>query len=291
MSNEVFLAALIGGPVVLGLCDLYERWRMPPERERAAASAGGVLFLGVVLAVYVGIQGLAGRLAPGPREVVARVSGALGGGADGAAGWAIALGVLVGLYAGGLADYLMHRWVSHARAFWVTHEYHHLPNEVFLLMPGLAARPFAVVASFPVTVATAGAAYGTLALCGQPLGTATPMQWLLIMHVMLLVTSHSSFLRRFRAVHVWMKRFGLTTAREHLLHHTTDLAGNFANLTTVWDRVFGTYLDPDVVSMEGRRLGLAYDQDWLGAVTLSLLKLPPRWRARFDVGRWCNLGS
>jgi len=166
-----------------------------------------------------------------------------------------------------------------------------LIGEVMLLMPGLAARPFAVVATLPVTLLTAAAAYGTLWALGQPLATATPMRLLLLAHVLLLVTSHSSALREIAWMHTALKRLGLTTAPEHLLHHTTDLVGNFANLTTVWDRVFGTYLDPDLPRHQARRLGLAYDQDWLGAVTLGLVKLPARVRARFDVGRWCNLAS
>lgn len=298
MTDAVFFGLLIGTQAFFVLADVYERYRMPQEHPRPPASFEAVRFMGAVLLTYFVIQGVVGRIAPGPQAVVDRVTVALGGTAVSAVSvrpepgvFALALAVLVGLYIGGLADYLVHRFVSHSRPLFFTHEYHHLPSEVFLLMPGLAARPFAVVASFPVTVATALAAYGTLAVLGQPVVTATPMQCLLIAHVTLLVTSHSAFLRRWRGAHVVMTRLGLTTPHEHLLHHTTDLRGNYANLTTVWDRVFGTYIDPDVVTMEGRRLGLDYDQDWLGAVTLSYFKLPAHLRKRFDVGRWCNLTS
>lgn len=288
----------------IGLADLYERNKMPQDRPRPPASWASLLFLGFVLLAYFLLQGAVARLAPGPESVVTSVCAYFSGPLQASSSWlpdlrlpssalppslALFLAVFTGLYVGGLVDYLVHRFVSHSRVLFFTHEYHHLPSEVFLLMPGLAARPFAIVASFPVTLITAASAYGVLHVLGQPVTTPEPMLWLLFLHVSLLVTSHSSFLRRFPAVHKVMRAFGLTTPQEHLLHHTTDLRGNYANLTTIWDRVFGTYLDPDVVTMEGRRLGLDYDQDWLGAVTLGFFKIPKHLRDRFDVGRWCNL--
>lgn len=290
MSDAAFLTVLVGAQVVLVGLDVVDRW-LPSDEARPAGSASwaAIGFLASVLAAYFAIQLSLARLLPDAAAVVARVGAALGGTAGEAAPMPLLASVIAGLYAGGLVDYLVHRFVSHHERLFFTHEYHHLPREVFLLMPGLAARPFAILASFPVTVATAVCAYGTLALLGQPVADTTPLKLLVILQVLLLVTSHSSFLRRFRAVHAAMTCLGLTTAREHLLHHTTDLRGNYANLTTLWDRVFGTYLDPDLPRHQGHPLGLAYDQDWLGAVTASLVKLPPSVRARFDVGRWCNL--
>lgn len=37
------------------------------------------------------------------------------------------------------------------------------------------------------------------------------------------------------------------------------------------------------------RLGLGYDQDFLGAITAGRWKLSPAAQERFDVGRYCNL--
>ena len=264
MSDTIFAAVLIVPTLALAIADVAERWLPAHEPRRAPGNKAGLAFLAAVLVVYQVIQLALQRLAPQPLTLV-RPSDV-----------PAALAVVVGLYVGGLVDYLVHRFVSHSRAFFWTHEYHHLPSEVMLLMPGLAARPFAIVAAFPVAWAT-----------GWVAGSADAMKALVVAQVLLLVTSHSSFLRRFRWVHVVMSRLGLTTPREHLLHHTTDLRGNYANLTTVWDRVFGTYLDPD--THEARELGLPYDQDWLGAITLGLVKLPRSWRERFDIGRWCNL--
>ncbi|HEU4731777.1 MAG TPA: sterol desaturase family protein, partial [Kofleriaceae bacterium] len=40
----------------------------------------------------------------------------------------------------------------------------------------------------------------------------------------------------------------LVTPRYHHIHHSTDAAlhdGNYGSLFTIWDRLFGTYIDPD----------------------------------------------
>jgi hypothetical protein len=86
-----------------------------------------------------------------------------------------------------------------------------------------------------------------------------------------------------------MKWLALTTPQEHLLHHTVDLQGNYGNFTVVWDRLFGTYLDPMRSEYQDRPLGLAYDQDFVGTLTAGRLKLPGSLRARFEVDRFCNL--
>jgi sterol desaturase/sphingolipid hydroxylase (fatty acid hydroxylase superfamily) len=87
-----------------------------------------------------------------------------------------------------------------------------------------------------------------------------------------------------------MKWFALTTPQEHLLHHTVDLQGNYGNFTVLWDRVFGTYLDPIRAEHRDRQLGLPYDQDFLGTLTVGRVKLPASLRKRFEVDRFCNLG-
>jgi len=75
-------------------------------------------------------------------------------------------------------------------------------------------------------------------------------------------------------VHRLLRPLGITTPQEHWLHHARDLQGNFGNFTTLWDRLFGTYLDPLDPANGGRRAGLAYDQDFLGVLTLGRWKLP-----------------
>jgi sterol desaturase/sphingolipid hydroxylase (fatty acid hydroxylase superfamily) len=189
----------------------------------------------------------------------------------------------------GLWDYLLHRFFSHSHWFWFTHENHHLPNQVFVTMPGVSARPFAVVAIFPVMVATVVSTYAALALFGWPLWDLAPLKIVLLFHAVVLTSTHSSFLRRFWWIHHVMKWMALTSPQEHVLHHSVDLKGNYGNFTTLWDRLFGTYLDPTLEKNQGHRLGLPYDQDFLGTLTLGKYKLPERVRRRFQVARYCNL--
>jgi hypothetical protein len=88
-----------------------------------------------------------------------------------------------------------------------------------------------------------------------------------------------------------MKWLALTTPQEHLLHHTVDLQGNYGNFTVLWDRVFGTYLDPTKSEHQNHALGLPYDQDFVGTLTAGRVKLPAIVRRRFQLERFCNLGS
>jgi sterol desaturase/sphingolipid hydroxylase (fatty acid hydroxylase superfamily) len=105
----------------------------------------------------------------------------------------------------------------------------------------------------------------------------------------LLVTSHSSFMRRGWLAHRLLSPLALTSPHEHVLHHTVDLQGNYGNFTTLWDRLFGTYLDPRRAEHQGRRFGLAYDRDFLGTITAGALRFPTSWRRRFQLDRYCNL--
>ena len=86
--------------------------------------------------------------------------------------------------------------------------------------------------------------------------------------------------------HEWL---ALTTPQEHLLHHTVDLQGNYGNFTILWDRVFRTYLDPTLREHQDHRLGLPYDQDFVGTLTAGGVKLPGELRQRFEIARFCNL--
>lgn len=296
MSNATFLVLFLSIPVVFVALDLLDRHLTRHSRyDGESPKTETLLFLLAVLAIYALLQfgGLA--LVPAADQLLVQVRDAFSHWLgrpinpqpiDGI--WLAVISVIT-FYLSGLWDYAIHRWFSHTRSFWFTHEYHHLPNQVFVAMPGLAVRPFVVVTSFPATFATVVSAYALLLFFGLPLWDLTPLKILLLAHTFLLVGSHSSFLRRFWGLHHAMKWLALTTPQEHLLHHTVDLNGNYGNFTVLWDRVFGTYLDPTQAENQGHALGLAYDQDFLGAITLSHLKMPDWMRQRFQVERYCNI--
>lgn len=297
MNTETFLLLLIGTQVCLIALDLVERHVTRKTRYGGDPLAPmTVVFLTAVVVVYGALQygGLA--LVPTARELLASIRELLAQSLDlrkaqvPLDGATMATLCVVGFYVAGLWDYIVHRFLSHSRWLWFTHENHHLPTQIFLCMPGLCVRPFAVVAIFPATIGTIFSIYVGLAVLGYPLWDLVPLINVVILaQVSVLTASHSSFLRRWWWIHHSLRCFGITTPQEHVLHHTVDLQGNYGNFTTVWDRVFGTYLDPMQEVSQGHRLGLAYDQDFLGAVTIGRFKLPTKVRNYFCIDRYCNI--
>jgi sterol desaturase/sphingolipid hydroxylase (fatty acid hydroxylase superfamily) len=296
MSGGVFVSVFVAIPLVLALLDLADRHAMRPRGDDGDGfRPATVVFLLAVLLLYWTLQYGLFALAPSMNALTERTQEAFGRWLGQspeprppAGPWTLVL-VVVLFYAAGLCDYLMHRFVSHHPWMWFTHEYHHLPSQVFVLAPGIAARPFSIVSTLPVAAATVVFGYALLALLGLPLYDLASLQGLVLLQAFVLTSSHSSCLRRWWWVHHTLKCLGITTPQEHVLHHTTDLRGNYGNFTTLWDRLFGTYLDPARPENQGRALGLPYDQDFLGAITLGKVKLPRRLRRWARVGNYCNV--
>ena len=293
MTLTAFVGATLAVEALFLCLDLADRHatraaRYDGERLRGSSLA----FLLVVSAVFLAIQVAGFALLPRADGLVDWVRAHVGTGAASVPppnGWRLAA-VGAGLfYLAGFVDYAWHRWFSHSHWFWFTHESHHLPTQVFVAMPGLGARPFAVLTVVPLVAFTAALTYGGLRLAGHPMWDWTVFQLPLLLSSTLLVTSHSSFMRRGWWAHRILRCLALTTPQEHVLHHTTDLRGNYGNFTTIWDRIFGTYLDPRLAEHQNKRYGLAYDQDFLGAVTAGAVKLPASWRKRFQLDRYLNI--
>lgn len=294
MINFVMLAAGIQGLFVL--LDLIEWYRAPDRRESAPPEGLGTwLFLVGWIVLFLAVQYGGYSLVPRNQDLLINMRAAVArwfhvNVADGPmSGRALVLVSVAGFYISGLWDYLNHRFFSHSRWLFFTHEYHHLPRQVTCLMPGIAGRPFAVFAVFPPVAASIVTVYALLAVCGLPLWDLSALKVLFLALLTVQVASHSSFVRRQRWVHYVLRALAITSPQEHVLHHTVDLKGNYGNYTSLWDRLFGTYLDPLLPQHQGHACGLAYDQDFLGTITLGKLKLPSTWRRRFHVARFCNI--
>ena len=297
MSDRTFLVVLLAIFATFVVLDATELWR-GQWRSKAARPSGEALGFLVIMLVLYGLIQLGGlSLVPSTERLMAAIGSTLAGWLDrpvsaepirGA--WLVLLSVVL-FYVSGLWDYLLHRFFGHSRRFFFVHEYHHLPSQVNVIMPGLAMRPFVVVTAFPATVATVISAYAILLVLGLPLWDLAPLKILLLVQAVLLCASHSCFMRRWWWIHHGMKWLALTTPQEHLLHHTVSLHGNYGNFTVLWDRVFRTYLDPTRREHQDQPLGLPYDQDFVGTLTVGGVKLPASLRQRFEVDRFCNLGS
>jgi len=280
------------------LLDLIEWYRGRQRDDDAPPEGPGAwLFLLGLIAIFFALQYGGYSLVPrtGDLLIDLRAGAARWFGLDltnTPMGWQSVVFIsVVAFYVSGLWDYLIHRFFSHSRWFFFTHEYHHLPRQVTCLMPGIAGRPFAVFAVFPTVAGSIITLYALLAVCGLPLWDLSALKILLLAILAVQVVSHSSFMRRQVWVHRLLKWLAITSPQEHVLHHAVDLHGNYGNMTSLWDRVFGTYLDPRLPQHQGHACGLPYDQDFLGTITLGKLRLPAAWRRRFQVSRFCNIAE
>jgi sterol desaturase/sphingolipid hydroxylase (fatty acid hydroxylase superfamily) len=292
MSNaRIFLWLFLDVQIGFILLDLYEHWRL--ARERGVQCVLG-RYRALILAVtgaclgYFAIQVALASLLPTVQRI-----------ADCVISWAHvnvsmvdkrwAIPVFLGAFLiGSFFDYLVHRFLLHG-FLWRLHENHHLPSVVSNLMPGIAARPYVVVPNFLINAGSCAAIFALVRILGRPQLIAIfvyVVPALLLAFAFVASASHSIFLRR----HDWSERlfrtFLLITPREHLLHHGAHLEGNYGNFTAIWDRVFGTYLAPRQEIFE---LGLAYDQDFLGAITAGRMKLSPDVRSRYEIASVCNV--
>ncbi len=191
-------------------------------------------------------------------------------------------------YFSGLVDYVIHRWLSHSRWFWFTHEYHHIPSIVSNWMPGIVVRPFSIVSVAPQILLTLIFYTVLFYIFKLPPILYDAIYIIFALHIAILVWIHSSVLRKHWWIHKILKPIGVTTPQEHIFHHTTNPNRNFANLTTLWDKVFGTYVDPVKSIYDSSEVGLSYNQDFLGAVTANQLHIPKQYRKFFLVGTLCN---
>lgn len=293
MTLGQFIGATIGVQLAVLALDLADRHATRKERYggeplQPAAFAFLLAVIVVFFAIQLGGMSLVPRLDALIEMLRARIAQGSAPAPD-PTGLRLIVVSIVLFHLAGLVDYSWHRWFSHHPWFWFTHESHHLPNQVFVGMPGLGVRPFAVFTVVPTVAFTAALTYLALRATGQPMWSWTVFQIPLLATSTLLVTSHSSFLRRGWLAHRVLSKLALTTPQEHVLHHTVDLQGNYGNFTTLWDRLFGTYLDPRLAEHQGHRLGLGYDRDFLGTITAGRAKIPQAWRKRFQLARYANL--
>ncbi|MGB8538130.1 MAG: sterol desaturase family protein [Acidobacteriaceae bacterium] len=176
--------------------------------------------------VVIPAAGYLSRIVPGYHPFPARVSH-------------LPLALRVALYFI-LADF-GHYWVHrlhHTQHFWQMHKWHHSPTYMYWLGGVRATIPQQFMVNVPYIIA-----YPFVDIAPWWMGLAIAMQsaiqndW---MHMN--VTWRSKWLE-------WV----FVTPRYHHIHHSDNpqhYDKNLANMLTVWDRLFGTYFDPDDVDMK-----------------------------------------
>ncbi len=174
--------------------------------------------------------------------------------------------LVVSLVSADFMVYWTHR-ALHSKLLWHTHAFHHSSKHVWWLS-GLRSSPVhAVLTALPDTVAL---------LLFPPASEA----WLIALVLFQFCNQHwihsniaLPYARTLEKLFV--------TPRVHFVHHSADVRytnTNYAFLFTTWDRMFGTFTDPETVSPD-EPLGLDYENTpWR-----MMLGLPPPRTARKTV--------
>jgi sterol desaturase/sphingolipid hydroxylase (fatty acid hydroxylase superfamily) len=131
--------------------------------------------------------------------------------------------------------YWVHR-VMHTKLFWSTHKWHHYPTYMYWLAGARTSIPHIVLFNFTFVAA-------------RPLLVDAPgwlFQLISIEHIIRNNWMHMNVSwesTRLESV--------IVTPRYHHIHHSSEPAhagSNLGSLLTIWDRLFGTYLNPSKVN-------------------------------------------
>lgn len=211
----------LAGVILGAICTMAERVR--PAHAVAYRDVIGRDIVAFV--VYIG------AVTPGALWFSGRVDAALGL-AQHLVGWPLAVRIAGFYLLADLGSYLLHR-LMHTRALWRIHRWHHAPSYLYWFAGVRATLPQQFLFNLPVVAAwpLLGDVPAWLPMVFAIEGIARN-DW---MHVN--VTWRSRWLE-------WI----LVTPRYHHIHHSRDHEGNYGSLFTIWDRLFGTRIDPDSIT-------------------------------------------
>jgi len=293
---KLFLLLFGATQMIFVLLDFYELWRQhgrPPLVRKFRSEWRPFLSLAMIWLIYFSLQLGLSAMVPSVERILTAARQFLGLSSQQTPLFAhrITLSIAIGVvtfFVAGFWDYLTHRFLLHSRLAWSLHESHHLPTKVFNGMPGISARPFVVFTSFLVNISSIATMFLLFWMAGRldlaPLFFET-LPAIIFAFAFIGSASHSCFLRRYAFFDRWPRYLAIITPQEHVLHHAANHVGNFGNFTPLWDRVFGTYLDP--AKLGEPRLGLNYDQDFLGAITAGKWNMSARLRQKLDLANFC----
>ncbi len=139
--------------------------------------------------------------------------------------------VIVFVLAVDCGAYWMHR-LWHTAWFWRVHRWHHAPRALYWLAGIRASLPQVVMANLPFVLAL------------PLLRPAPPLFFVLWGYLMVL---SNNWMHMNASWHSGRLESVIVTPRFHHVHHSADPAHagkNLGVLFSVWDRAFGTYVDP-----------------------------------------------
>lgn len=142
--------------------------------------------------------------------------------------------------------YWVHR-LMHTPYAWRVHMWHHSPRNLYWLAGMRASLPQQYLVNIPYVLVSP--------LIG-------PAEW----WVYVAIATHVGFKNDWQHMNVawrsnWLE-WVFVTPRYHQIHHSANpkhYVANFGDLLTIWDRLFGTYVDPDTV--RGAELSFGIDSE------------------------------
>jgi sterol desaturase/sphingolipid hydroxylase (fatty acid hydroxylase superfamily) len=138
--------------------------------------------------------------------------------------------------------YVLH-WLMHRNPLWPAHKWHHVPERMWWLA-GVRASLLHILL----------------------FQTAFFWFWILRLPYWLSAVLAGEYLIRNGWMHLnctgrWLRylEYVIVTPRYHAIHHSDDpgfYKSNLGSLFTFWDRLFGTYVNPDNVDLDALRYGI-----------------------------------
>lgn len=248
-----------------------------------------LVFIAGVWIVYFILQNVGTAILPGFNSLKQHMFHWLNVSPDGTCvwSWKVTLTFLWSFHVIAFWDFATHRWVLHKKQFWIFHEYHHLPKLVLNGMPGISVRPFVFFTTLLTYISSIVFLIIPMKFVLSPEESRAFLEWgfplLAFLLSLVLSMGHSIFLRQYPIVHSVLKSLLVASPQEHLLHHSTKLRCNYGNFSTIWDRLFKSYIDPMTMNIHSEPLGLDYDQDYLGTLCLGKVKFSKDIRERFKL--------
>ena len=145
------------------------------------------------------------------------------------------LRVLAFYLAADFGSYWMHR-LMHRRHVWRIHRWHHSSQQLYWLAGVRATLPQQILFNLPYVIAAP-------VLAGVP-------RWVLAAILVEGIARNHWMHMNVTWRSNWIERV-FVTPRYHHIHHSSDRDqhdGNFGALFSIWDRLFGTYIDPDATT-------------------------------------------
>lgn len=146
-----------------------------------------------------------------------------------------------------LGTYWAHR-LLHTDLLWDSHAWHHSPRYLYFLA-GTRAGPIHIIVLIAPT---------TLAYLFFPYPTA---YWVALLHGAFQLANQHYLHSNLWVPFARQLEYVFITPRAHFVHHSQKRIyadSNYGFIFSVWDRLFGTFTDPDTVPSD-EPLGLSYD--------------------------------